>query len=429
MRSPNSAIVVAYLVCACIANAQPAPQADEGAQASPVVLSSSLSATLQPPVCTACSDNGLRLNEPDPGCRMWYRADYLLWWVRGAPAVPLVTAGNPADAVPGALGQPGTQVLLGDSPLNYRALSGARFALGGWLDTEALVGFEIDGFFLQRGTTSFSAASNANGVPALYVPLIDRTPTSPNFNNEGSIAIADVPNAGIIGNTTVTTSIKLWGAEANGVFNVVRNGPLTVNALIGFRYLDLQENLSMQGSSIDITGVGINQYWLDSFSTRNHFYGGQLGFKMNYQTGNWSIEAIGKVALGSTNQTSDVAGGSLWSGAGFPQPPGFFPGGLLTEPSNIGQQGGNHFSVIPQIGLKVGYNLTSWAKATVGYDYLFWSGVVRPGNQIDRNVNFTQIPGAQPFFGGPAGPAVPATRFNRSDFSATGVSFGLEFSF
>jgi hypothetical protein len=364
-----------------------------------------------------------------PVPRIWGDAEYLLWWVKGAPVVPLVTTGSPADPVPGALGQPNTRVLLGNSPLEYGALSGARFALGGWLDKEGTVGVEVDGFFLQRGATSFGASSNGAGVPALYVPLIDRTPTSAFFNQQGSIAIADVPNAGLIGNTTVTSSINLWGTEANGVFNLVRNGGLSVDGLVGFRYLDLQENLSMAGNSIDITGAGINQSWIDSFSTRNQFYGGQLGLKLDYQAGAWSLEATGKVALGSTEQSSDVAGASVWSGAGFPFTPGMYRGGILTEPSNIGHQASSRFTVIPQVGLKVGYNLTSWAKLTAGYDFLYWSSVVRPGNQIDRNVNFTQIPGAQPFFGAPTPPAFPAPQFNRSDFSASGVSFGIEFSF
>ena len=361
--------------------------------------------------------------------RIWVDAEYLLWWVRGTPVPPLVTTGNPADPLPGALGQPGTQVLLGNSPIGYGALSGARFTVGGWVDNCATVGFEVNGFFLQRGSTSFAAASDPNGNPPLYIPVINRTPTSANFNNEGSIAIADVPNAGIIGNIAVVTSLQLWGAEANGVFNLVRSGKLSVDGIVGFRYMDLKESLTMYGNSVDTTGVGITQGWTDSFSTRNQFYGGQLGLKMDYQVNNWSFETTAKVALGATHESSEVAGSSNWSGAGFPFAPGTYPGGILAEPSNTGRLTGNHFSVVPQVGLKVGYSLTSWVKVTAGYDFLYWNSVVRPGNQIDRNVNFTQIPGAQPFFGPPTAPNVPAPQFNRSDFSASGVSFGLHFSF
>ena len=51
--------------------------------------------------------------------------------------------------------------------------------------------------------------------------------------------------------------------------------------------------------------------------------------------------------------------------------------------------------------------------------------VVRPGNQIDRNINTSQ----NAFYGTGilTGPASPAPLFNRTDFWAQGVNFGLQF--
>src|SRR5262245_57496648 len=69
--------------------------------------------------------------EPGPQDRFWMRADYLMWWVRSGPLnTPLVTTGSPQDPVPGALGQGGTRVLFGDSPLSYGMFSGLRLAAG-----------------------------------------------------------------------------------------------------------------------------------------------------------------------------------------------------------------------------------------------------------------------------------------------------------
>ena len=71
--------------------------------------------------------------------------------------------------------------------------------------------------------------------------------------------------------------------------------------------------------------------------------------------------------------------------------------------------------------------ITSHWRAFVGYDFMYWSQVVRPGNQVDRNINLSQ----SAVFGSGAltGPAYPMPLFNRSDFWAQGLNAGLEFRF
>src|SRR5262249_22305628 len=69
--------------------------------------------------------------------------DYLLWWVKDGPVpFPLVTTGNTAAAVPGALGQPGTQVLFGSNDVDFGGLSGVRGTLGLWIGPDARCGVE-----------------------------------------------------------------------------------------------------------------------------------------------------------------------------------------------------------------------------------------------------------------------------------------------
>lgn len=363
--------------------------------------------------------------------RCWGTVEYLLWWFKDAPANgPLVTSGNPAvnHNLPGALGQPDTTVMLGDR-MEFPGLSGGRLTVGTWLDSQSLFGIEASGFFLGKGASQFSAASANNGVPAIYIPVINQTPTSSNFGGQGSIAVADVPNAGLLGAIMVGSTTRLWGAEANGVFNLYNGGRLSVDGLFGFRYADLRESLNLNGTSIDITGIGVNQQWVDQFGTANHFYGGQLGTRLDWESRWVSLELDCKVAMGADAQKVNIQGASVWGGPGFPLPPGVYPGGLLTEPSNIGEHSGTDFGVIPELEVKFGWNFTRWAKLTIGYDFFYWTGMVRPGNQIDRNVNFTQIPGAQQFFGPPIPPFVPLPQFNRSDFFANGLNVGLTFGY
>ena len=75
-------------------------------------------------------------------------------------------------------------------------------------------------------------------------------------------------------------------------------------------------------------------------------------------------------------------------------------------------------------GKSAGVSLASHdPKSGTVSNFLFLSNVARPGNQIDRTVNTTQLFGTPPV----VGPARPAPLFNQSDFWAQGVNVGLEF--
>jgi len=72
--------------------------------------------------------------------------------------------------------------------------------------------------------------------------------------------------------------------------------------------------------------------------------------------------------------------------------------------------------------------VTDWCRLSVGYNFLYCSSVLRPGNQIDRVLDETLIPN----FGtgvAPAGQSRPAPILRGSDFWAQGLNFGVEFRF
>jgi hypothetical protein len=106
-------------------------------------------------------------------------------------------------------------------------------------------------------------------------------------------------------------------------------------------------------------------------------------------------------------------------------------GGLLALPSNIGTESRDRFAVVPEVGVSLGYSVTDRLRVSVGYNFLYWSSVVRPGDQINRNLDVLQIPN----FGIPAGAAVPTNptqpvrQFNTTDFWAHGLTFGVEIRF
>ena len=105
------------------------------------------------------------------------------------------------------------------------------------------------------------------------------------------------------------------------------------------------------------------------------------------------------------------------------------PGGFFALSTNSGHFTRDEFAVLPEVNVNLGYQLTSRARACVGYSFLYLSNVVRLGDQIDRNINTTQGP---PFLGAGAtlqGQPVPAPQLRSSDFWAQGFNVGLEFRY
>jgi hypothetical protein len=84
--------------------------------------------------------------------------------------------------------------------------------------------------------------------------------------------------------------------------------------------------------------------------------------------------------------------------------------------------------VIPELGMNVGYQLSSNVRIVAGYSLLYWSNVVRPGDQVDLTVNTTQVQrstGSTATLTGPPRPAYNAA-FRETGLWAHGGSLGLE---
>jgi hypothetical protein len=244
------------------------------------------------------------------------------------------------------------------------------------------------------------------------------------------LPVAD-PLRGFAGNVIVTSTLQLWGLELNGALNLYRDAGAEFNLIGGFRYADLRETLLIHNSSTDLV-FGNTESINDFFGTRNQFYGAQIGGRFTIGGDRLAVDLAGTFAIGSTHEVVQVEGTTTQLGPNAVTPPGLgtFRGGYFAQPSNIGLFTKNQFTVMPTVELKIGYLLTDWLRASVGYDFLYWSQVVRPGNQMDHSINLTQNPVLSPTgVGGLVGPAVPAQQFNRSDFWAHGVTFGLELRF
>ena len=109
----------------------------------------------------------------------------------------------------------------------------------------------------------------------------------------------------------------------------------------------------------------------DSFNTHNQFYGGQVGFDYERKYGAWSLDVRGKLALGATEQQLDINGIETITAANGSM--NSFNGGLLALPSNIGSHYKTKFSVVPEIGVTLGYQVTPTIRLFAGDNFLYWT--------------------------------------------------------
>jgi hypothetical protein len=109
-------------------------------------------------------------------------------------------------------------------------------------------------------------------------------------------------------------------------------------------------------------------------------------------------------------------------------PPGGAPitaqGGLLALPSNIGRRENDEFSIVPEVHIDLGYTICKNVRLTVGYNFLYWTDVVLPGDQIDTFVNEAQAPTSLNF-GRAGGGNNPTPLFRQTSFWAHGLNFGV----
>ena len=366
---------------------------------------------------------------PTVPCRLYGSAEYLLWWTRSANLPPLVTTGPPASQ--GILGQPGTVVLFGGSAVDFDGQSGGRFTAGYWLNCDNTVAIEGSLFFLGQQAVNFNA--NSTMFPVLARPFFAVNPGVPGGEFRQLTAFPGL----FTGAINASTATRLWGAEADlrckGCCGCCCDCGYQIDWLAGVRYLELNDNLHINEAIQFPPGVlanlpvGGNGFVFDSFGTRNQFTGGQVGTDIELHHGCWSLDLKAKVAIGDTHETVNINGGQL-----LVDPRGFstaFQGGLLALPSNIGHFTRDRFGVVPEVGIQLGYHFTEHLRAFVGYNFLYWSNVLRAGDQIDRNLDVTQIPNFSVPGAVSAGQTRPAVLFHETSFWAQGLTVGVELKY
>ena len=382
--------------------------------------------------------------------QFWASADFLLWRIRNASlptgasaqAAGLVGVTTFTNGVPTTTALPVFTSQTAGLPVNDSQgrgdHAGLRLTAGYWFDPNQDCGIEVSGFYLQPRTASFNTIANGAQVSNSLFTVgtgLSSSLTSPPApaGLAGSLPVVFLGLSN--SSAAVSTTTNLWGLEVNALATGVFFGPVRVSGLLGFRQLQLRDDLTLttnemvtltpQASSplfpVIVTGNGIlPSSTFDRVSTRNTFYGGQAGLEVEAPCGCFFLRARGKVALGDMHEAADINGVTTTT-------TGNFAGGLLSSPVDTGRHVRDRIAVIPEANIKLGVFVTSHLTAYVGYDVFYISDVARPGDLSTMGASSTTVT-----VGGTNNQVSlpqPGFHFQGNHLWVQGFNFGMEFRY
>ncbi|HVS36078.1 MAG TPA: BBP7 family outer membrane beta-barrel protein [Gemmataceae bacterium] len=336
---------------------------------------------------------------------------YLGVWTKHNSAPILVTQGSIFDPIPGALAQPGTTPIIGGTIDGDTYHSGARlsFAYDCCCDRSWTVDANV--FALQDRTETQNASNGGGGFTVLARPFF-----SVPANSQSAVLIAD---SGLTsGGVAVQLKQQVYGGDANVIWNFWpgEGGSWAASMLLGGRALSVDEQMfvtdTVQGLPTS-TLSGVSVFQNDNISCHNYFYGAQPGVVYSWYLGSFSLDLIGKVAFGYTDEWLSMNGVTQTTFRGRTTTAN---GALLVLPSNAGTYHKDEFAVAPELLINAKYAFNQYFRVGVGYDYLYLSRLLRPGDQVDEEV-------------GGAAPVHPTALLKQSDWWMEGFTASLEFSF
>ncbi len=385
-----------------------------------------------------CSD---MWNEVHAHRRIYAEVDYLSFWTKGNPLPPLVTTsplGTP-QAQAGVLPESATtQILFGNGNYDDERRNGARLNLGYWLVDGEFLGVEGQYWALNTGSTTFNANSDFSGgdpnAIILARPFTNFDPGLVEPTNDA--AIVAFPDGyqlpGQLGTGTLdgsinirtTSNVQSAGALLRKLVWIDFTMQRRLDLLLGYRFLRVDDSVTIDDSSTFIpTSSAVPEFNLtsqDQFSSKNIFNGGEIGLKYQSQHGRLGIELIAKSAFGNNRQKTYINGYNTLTPVGGTPTENI--GGLLAQPTNIGNYTRDVFAIVPEADASLRWDITCNLRATIGYTFVYINRVQRSGDAISLDLNPTQING-----GTLVGDAVPAFSSTDSTWYAHGATAGMEF--
>ncbi|TVS13297.1 MAG: hypothetical protein EA424_21660 [Planctomycetaceae bacterium] len=350
--------------------------------------------------------------------RMWASVDYMMLWSKGRELPPLASTD-----ITQAGGFPAT-ILFGGESIGEDLRSAGRFSLGFWLDPCERVG--VGGRFLLSETdqTSFNMASNANGLPVLARPFFDTglPPQGP----LDAVIISSPGQPANVGSISDRATNDLMNLDAYLRVLLYEFDNRRLDLLVGYQYSEIRDRLRLTSAS----GPGSIPRpftMFDAFDAKNTFHGGVVGLQGEYNLGRLSLSMLSKLGVGNMNQRVQIGGNSS-----VDQPPFTCPGGMLAQPvdangGNMGTYRDDVLSIVPEVEVKLLYEVTRGLELSLGYSFVYWTDVALAGDQIDTTTyngyDWPQVDRNQ-FFGG-SGNSPNFTGIHDAGFWAQGLTFGV----
>jgi hypothetical protein len=407
----------------------------------------------------------------------WYgSAEYLLFKLKDAAAPPTQIT---LPITQTGLNQQTTSISIGGVGVDYGGRSGMRFTLGHWCDPDHCLGAEISYFQFERRDSSFFVAQQAN-LP-LAVTIQQNVNSTVLSNGATSLTTTQIPLTVqlpavlTISATGAAGPTNFWGGEANLRSTRCVFGGLSIDFLAGFRYINLSEEFVLNESIIlqsananTITTQGLAQILqpnnsfnlppgiygtgptglpigpvvmipaplsglqtvsnttsVNNMTTHNQFYAAQIGASWEWWiTKRLTFNGYGKVAAGAMVENFTIQSNTtVTPAASTGLPTTTNPGGILPVTGFL-DMGRTRYAVAPELQLTFGYNWTPHIRTTIGYNFLYLSSVMRPGDQIvfnqsSANISVAGTPNTVTTF-------QPSYVTNTTDFWAQGLTAGFE---
>lgn len=357
------------------------------------------------------------------GNKNWLDVNYQLFFTDGFNVPSLLTsspAGTPRADVANVFDD-----VFGNSRIGEDTLSGLNVGFGHWLDDCGNRAITADFFAFNDGRSN-------NVFPTDPSAIVSR----PFFNSDPSVNALDaelVNFPGVVdGTIAFNTETSIYSGSVGLLQKLCCCGDpcqsrsRRTDLFLGYRVfsfdevLEIEENLSPIGGFI-AAGTGIDV--LDRFETDNIFHGFEIGLDTTWQRQRWTLGLGGRVALGNVRQTVRIDGTTTTTVPGAT--PFVQPFGILASSSNIGEYQRDEFGVLSTANIELGYQVANRLRLKLGYTFIHLNSVVRPGSQIDFNVNGTQFDPLVPN----SGPEEPAVTFADDSMILHGLNAGFEFTF
>jgi len=355
------------------------------------------------------------------GPRLWANAQYSLWWItpmNTPDLIQTVPSGIALQAVSNNTTLPVGSAIRAfpeSRQLEFGAFNGARGTVGVNFDR-----FGLEADFLYLPTVTKTGNLFNAGVPVSVAQSYTRAGT------DTTISLLSSLSGSASGGIRSDVSSELWGAELNVRLPFYNFMTDMTDSIVGARYLELQENLSLYTRS-DLNG-GNSVIVQDNIATKNRFYGGQLGLngRINGTSRGIGFDTTGKMALGVVRQEATLSGSNAFLAPGAAADTE--NGGLFARGAALGTFERDRFAMIYEQTFNVTYNFTERTQVYVGYSIIWISSVMRPGEAIDQSINDS---GVRFVAGVPAGNTQnrPAFDWNANDLWMQGMNFGFRLQY